>query len=118
MLLENLYNDGRVYSTEILEVKGDIASGQTKTFNIQFHGANSNNLCAILIGYYKNHTDASYYQLGDYTWFTTGETPVENIEATPIIENDAQIYRIDGSKVNNTNQKGVYISKGKKIITK
>ena len=118
VLYENLYNDDLLYSTEILEVKGDIASGQTKTFNIQFHGANSNNQCAIYIGYYKNHTDASYTQLGNFIHFTTGETPVENIEATHIIENDAQIYRIDGSKVNNTKQKGVYISKGKKIITK
>ncbi len=116
ILFENLYNDGRLYSTEMLTLPGDITSGSTKTFNFQFHGADSYSQCAILIGYYANHKDANYTQLGDYVWFTTGETPVDNIKGTHIQE--GPVFRIDGTKVDKPLHEGIYISNGKVVIAK
>ena len=116
ILFENLYNDGKLHSTEMLTLPGDIASGYTKDFNFQFHGANSYNQCAILIGYYANHKDANYTQLGDYVWFTTGETPIESIEGSNILE--GPVYRIDGAKVSKPVHNGIYISNGKALIAK
>ena len=116
ILFENLYNDGKLYGTEVLTLPGDIASGSTKTFKFQFHGADSYSQCAILIGYYANHQDANYKQLGNYVWFTTEETPVESINGTPV--QDAPIYRIDGTKVSKPIHEGIYISNGKALIAK
>jgi hypothetical protein len=116
ILLENLYNDGYLYSTEILTLPGDIASGSTKTFNFQFHGADSYSSCAIYIGYYVNHQDAKYTQLGDYVRFTTGETPVESIDGSNTLE--GPVYRIDGAKVSKPVHNGIYISNGKAMIAK
>lgn len=116
ILFENLYNDGNLYSTEMLTLPGDIASGYTKDFNFQFHGANSYNQCAILIGYYANHKDANYTQLDNYVWFTTGETPVESIEGSNTLE--GPVYRIDGAKVSKPIHNSIYISNGKALIAK
>ena len=116
VLFENLYNDGLLYGTEVLTLPGDIASGSTKTFNFQFHGADSYSQCAIYIGYYANHKDANYTQLGDYKHFTTGETTIESIKGNNIHE--GPVYRIDGTKVSNPVRNGIYISNGKVLITK
>lgn len=116
ILFENLYNDGKLHSTEMLTLPGDIASGYTKDFNFQFHGANSYNQCAILIGYYANHKDANYTQLDNYVWFTTGETPVESIEGNNTLE--GPVYRIDGAKVSKPIHNSIYISNGKALIAK
>ena len=116
ILFENLYNDGRLHSTEMLTLPGDIASGSTKTFNFQFHGADSYSQCAILIGYYANHKDANYTQLGNHVYFVTGETPVDNIKGTHIQE--GPVFRIDGTKVDKPLHEGIYISNGKVVIAK
>lgn len=116
ILFENLYNDGRLHSTEMLTLPGDIASGSTKTFNFQFHGADSYSQCAILIGYYANHKDANYTQLGNHVYFVTGETPVDNIKGTHIQE--GPVFRIDGTKVEKPLHEGIYISNGKVVIAK
>lgn len=116
ILFENLYNDGKLWGTEVLTLPGDITSGATKTFNFKFHGADSYSQCAILIGYYANHKDANYTQLGNYVWFTTGETPIESIEGSNILE--GPVYRIDGAKVSKPVHNGIYISNGKVLITK
>lgn len=117
MLFENLNNDGNLYSTEVLELPGDIKAGGIKTLDFKFHGAKSYNQCAILIGYYANHTDRQYTQLGDYVFFVTEETPVESIEGTPT-EKEAPVFRIDGTQVKDSNFKGIFISDGKKMIVK
>ena len=49
-------------------------------------------------------------------WFTTGDTPVESIEATPT--DKAPVYRLDGTKVDAPAHNGIYISEGKKIIVR
>lgn len=116
LFYENLYNDGRLYNTETLELPGNIEPGRFKTLDFKFRGANSHNQCAILICYYKNHTDDSYTQLGDFVYFVTGETAVESIEGTTV-EGDTHIFRIDGTRVKNSDIKGIYISNGKKLVT-
>ncbi len=116
MLYENLYNDNMVYLMERITLPGNIPSGATKTYNIKFHGAQSYNLCGILIGYYANHNDYGYTELSDMLWFTTGDTPVESIEATPT--DKAPVYRLDGTKVDAPAHNGIYISEGKKIIVR
>lgn len=117
ILYENLYDDGNLYGTEILELPGDIMPGRTKTFKFNFRGAQSYNECAILIGYYKKHTDKDFEQLGDYVRFKTEETPVESIEGTRA-EEDAPIFRIDGTRVKDSDAKGIFITNGKKMIAK
>lgn len=76
-LLENLYDDGYLYATEMLVQPGDIEPNEKKEFTFDFHFAKSNNACAIYIGYYKNYNDTSYVQLGGYQHFVSGEVIVE-----------------------------------------
>ena len=111
ILFEDLYHDGMLYGTETIELPGDIDAGAIKTFNFNFDGAESYSRCAILIGYYKYHTDQSYIQLGDYIWFTTGETPIESINGDASRQGNA--YGLDGIKLNDLKQKKIYIQDGK-----
>jgi hypothetical protein len=111
ILFEDLYHDGMLYGTENIELPGDIDAGAIKTFNFNFDGAESYSRCAILIGYYKYHTDQSYIQLGDYIWFTTGETPIESINGDASRQGNA--YGLDGIKLNDLKQKKIYIQDGK-----
>ncbi|MDE5560783.1 MAG: hypothetical protein K2J00_03100, partial [Bacteroidaceae bacterium] len=117
-LLENLYNDGYLYTTETIKMPGDIAANSFKTYDVQFHGAKSNNSCCLKIFYYKNHSDTGYTQLGENRFFTTGETPVESIEATPSADGNSPMYRPDGTVVTAPTEKGIYISRGRKLIAR
>lgn len=116
ILFEDLYNDGKLYGTEFLTLPGDIASGSTKAFKFQFHGADSYSQCAVLICYYANHKDSDYSTLGNHVYFVTGETPVDNIKGTHIQE--GPVFRIDGTKVDKPLHEGIYISNGKVVIAK
>lgn len=116
ILFEKIDDSNYLYATEVQELPGNINAGTTKTFNFQFHGANSYNQCALLIGYYQNHSDLNYTQLGNYIYFTTGETPVESIQGT--FDKESPIYRIDGIKVNGEQVNGLHIIQGKKLIAR
>ena len=116
ILFEKMDDSNYLYATEVQELPGNINAGTTKTFNFQFHGANSYNQCALLIGYYQNHSDLNYTQLGNYIYFTTGETPVESIQGT--FDKESPIYRIDGIKVNGEQVNGLHIIQGKKLIAR
>lgn len=111
ILLEDLYGDGSLYGTEVMELPGDIEPGSIKTFDFQFKDAESYSECAIYIGYYKKHTDASYTQLGDFVFFTTGDTPVHDIDAASAVQEPA--YRPDGVRMTDLKHKGIVIRKGK-----
>ena len=117
ILLEDLYGDGRVYGTEILNQPGNISSASTKTFNFDFYDAESYSQCAIFIGYYAKHTDSNYVQLGNYQFFVTGETPIEDVNASPAVLH-GEIYRLDGTKIDAKDIKGIYINSGKVLISK
>ena len=114
MILENLYDDGYLYATQSAVLPGDIEARNTKTFNFDFD-AESYNQCAIGIFYYKKHTDTNYVQLGNYQHFVSEETPVESIEGT-IIQPVGDIYRLDGTKVDLSQIKGIVIQNGKKVL--
>ena len=114
MILENLYDDGYLYATQSAVLPGDIEARNTKTFNFDFD-AKSYNQCAIGIFYYKKHTDTNYVQLGNYQHFVSEETPVESIEGT-IIQPVGDIYRLDGTKVDLSQIKGIVIQNGKKVL--
>lgn len=116
ILFEKIDDSNYLHATEVQELPGNINAGTTKTFNFQFHGANSYNQCALLIGYYQNHSDQNYTQLGNYIYFTTGETPVESIQGTS--DKESPIYRIDGIKVNGEQVNGLHIIQGKKLIAR
>ena len=105
------YNDGSLYGTEVQELPGDIEAGKIKTFDFKFHGAESYSDCAVYVGYYKKHTDTGYTQLGDYVFFTTGDTPVHDIDATPVGQEPA--YRLDGVRLEDLKHKGIIIRSGK-----
>lgn len=111
ILFEDLYNDGSLYGTEVQELPGDIEAGKIKTFDFKFHGAESYSDCAVYVGYYKKHTDTGYTQLGDYVFFTTGDTPVHDIGETPAGQEPA--YRLDGVRLQDLKHKGIIIRNGK-----
>lgn len=54
--------------------------------------------------------------LGDAVWFVTGDTPVESIEASTETAKPRLIYRLDGTRVTDIRQGGVYIIDGKKTV--
>lgn len=118
ILLEDLYGDGYLYATERLELPGNIEPGATKEFNFKFHGADSYSECAIYVGYYKRHTDTDVTQLGNYVHFTTDETAIEGVAATPQEMSDRTVYRLDGTVADGLLQKGVYIGSRGKVIVK
>lgn len=95
---------------------GNIEAGKTKTYTPQFENVPSNTMCVVAIFYYAKHTDTSPQQLGNAFSFTSGETPIENIEATP--SEHAPVYRLDGTKAVSPAHNGIYISEGKKIVVK
>lgn len=116
MILENLHDDGYLYATQTVQLPGDIEARNTKTFKFDFD-ARSYNQCAIGIFYYKKHTDTNYTQLGSYQHFVSDETPVEGIEGT-ILQPVGDIYRLDGTKINSSQIKGIVIQNGKKVVFK
>ena len=93
----------------------DIAPGETETFKFLLNGRNSNTVYALAIYYYVKHTGDEYNILGDVR-FTTGETAVESIEATTDMSTPTLIYRLDGTRVMETKQAGVYVVAGKKKV--
>lgn len=93
----------------------DIAPGETGTFKFLLNGRKSNTVYALAIYCYVKHTGDEYYVIGDVR-FTTGETAVENIEATTDISTPTLIYRLDGTRVMETKQAGVYVVDGKKKV--
>lgn len=93
----------------------DIAPGETRTFKFLLNGRKSNTVYALAIYCYVKHTGDEYYVIGDVR-FTTGETAVENIEATTDISTPTLIYRLDGTRVMETKQTGVYVVDGKKKV--
>ena len=117
ILMENLYDDGYLYGTEMIQEQGDIEPNVRKEFVFDFKSAKSNNKCAIFIGYYKKHTDKDYVQLGGYQHFTSGETPVESVEEDNVLEGGA-LYRLDGTKMEMPEKGIIYIKNGKKYILK
>jgi hypothetical protein len=118
LLYEDLYNDGKVYSTEQLLLPATIEPGQTQRFYAKFHGANSYTQCGIRLYYYPVHNSDGVMSLNDMEWFVTGETPVETIEPATMEESVGPVYRLDGTKVSGTMHKGIYISNGKRLIAR
>lgn len=110
------YIQNGFYITQQQVFPGNIEAGKTKTYTAQFENVPSNTVCAVAIFYYAKHTDTSPQQLGYAYRFTSGETPIESIEATPTEQ--APVYRLDGTKVVSPAHNGIYISEGKKIVVK
>lgn len=104
------------YIKELQSFPGNIEAGATKTYTALFQNAPSNTKCAIAVFHYPKHTATDFEQLGYAYSFTTGETPIESIEATPT--EMAPVYRLDGTKVDAPAHNGIYISEGKKIIVR
>lgn len=115
-LLENLYDDGYLYGTEMLSEPGNIEPNKRKEFTFDFKSAKSNNQCAFFIGYYKMHTDKDYVQLGGYQHFTSGETPVESVEESAL--EGGALYRLDGTKMEMPEKGLIFIRDGKKYVFK
>ena len=95
----------------------DIAPGETETFKFLLNGRKSNTVYALAIYCYVKHTGDEFYVLGDVR-FTAGETAVESVEATTDMSTPTLIYRLDGTRVRETKQAGVYVVDGKKKIVR
>ena len=93
----------------------DIAPGQTGTFKFLLGRRKDNTEYALIVYCYVKHTGDEYQVLGDVR-FTTGETAVESIEATTEMSTHVLIYRLDGTRVMDCKQNGVYVVDGKKKI--
>lgn len=115
-LFEDLYGTGTYYSTKGIELPGDIDPRTVKTFKFKFEDAESYTQYAIGIYYYATHMATDITALGDAVWFVTGDTPVESIEASTETAKPRLIYRLDGTRVTDIRQGGVYIIDGKKTV--
>ena len=93
----------------------DIAPGETETFKFLLDGLKSNTEYALQVMYNVKHTGDEHQVLGEVR-FTTGETAVENIDATTEMTIPILIYRLDGTRVMDCKQNGVYVVDGKKKV--
>ena len=99
----------------IRTLPADIAPGETETFKFLLDGLKSNTEYALQVMYNVKHTGDEHQVLGEVR-FTTGETAVENIDATTEMTIPILIYRLDGTRVMDCKQNGVYVVDGKKKV--